>query len=298
MLMDRTRKAIVYAGVAVTLWASTAAAVKLLLEGVDSYQLLFLVSLVSAVTLGIIRFANGDRKGHTLRERAYFAGMGFVGIFLYSLLFYRALELSTAQEAFIVNYTWPLWTVIFASALLRERIRWRKAAALLAGFAGVVVVATQGRFELPKHLTGDLLALGAAVCYGLFSALGKKYPREQSALMLHAFVTSTLCSAALLPFVSSFPTLTMRTALGVAWLGVFATAIPFLAWFLALEHGDTGMLSNIVFLTPFLSLVYIRLLLGEEIRMSSIAGLVCIVAGILLQIERPAGARASRAGQS
>lgn len=296
--MDRNRKALIYAGVAVTLWASTAAAVKLLLEGVDSYQLLFLVSLLSAVTLGIIRLASGRRQRHAPRERAFFAAMGFVGIFLYSLLLYRALELSTAQEAFIVNYTWPLWTVIFASLLLRERIGWRKAGALLTGFAGVVIVATQGRFELPTHLAGDLLALGAAVCYGLFSALGKKYPREQSALMLDAFVTSTLCSAALLPFVSSFPTLTLRTALGVAWLGVFATAIPFLAWFLALEHGDTGMLSNVVFLTPFLSLVYIRLLLGEEIRMSSIAGLICIVAGILLQVERTASAQSSPAGNS
>jgi len=55
---------------------------------------------------------------------------------------------------------------------------------------------------------------------------------------------------------------------------------------LALKHGDTAKISNLIFMTPFLSLIYIHFLLGEKVLLLSIVGLVFIVAGILIQSIR------------
>ena len=62
-------------------------------------------------------------------------------------------------------------------------------------------------------------------------------------------------------------------------------------WFLALRHGDTARITNLAYLTPFLSLVYLRVLVGEEILFSSLAGLLVILAGVFLQFAggRPRG---------
>jgi drug/metabolite transporter (DMT)-like permease len=70
---------------------------------------------------------------------------------------------------------------------------------------------------------------------------------------------------------------------GLIWLGAFTTGLAFTFWFLALKYGDTAKMSNIIFLTPLLSLVWIYFLIGEKILLSSVIGLILIVTGIIIQ---------------
>ena len=50
---------------------------------------------------------------------------------------------------------------------------------------------------------------------------------------------------------------------------------------------NTARISNLIYLSPFLSFIFINVILKESIRISSIAGLLLITAGIL--ISRKAG---------
>lgn len=59
--------------------------------------------------------------------------------------------------------------------------------------------------------------------------------------------------------------------------------ITYIFWFKALEHGKTSIISNLLFLVPFISLVYIYLFLGEKILISSFIGLVVILIGVVIQ---------------
>jgi drug/metabolite transporter (DMT)-like permease len=54
-------------------------------------------------------------------------------------------------------------------------------------------------------------------------------------------------------------------------------------WFKALEHGDTFIVSNLLYLTPAISLLFVLLLLDEPVHASAVSGLVLIIAGILFQ---------------
>jgi len=62
----------------------------------------------------------------------------------------------------------------------------------------------------------------------------------------------------------------------------FLAAISYLCWVLALDHGNTAIISNLAYLTPFISLIICAVILHENISWYSIMGLVMIVSGIII----------------
>lgn len=284
--------AYLYISLVVLMWGSTAAVTKLLLKNLDAYQALFYNQLFAVLALLIILLFQKkfkDVKKFGLRDYWHFSYMGALGIFLYIGLFFMAMVRAPAQETFILNYTWPVWVIIFAMLILKEQFSAKKLAAIILSFIGVYVVATKGdvlAFSF-SNLTGDLLALSAAVCYGLFSVLGKKQKYDVYLSMFFYYISGFVLIAITVLIFSSIPALSLYEFLGLLWLGAFTSGVSYVFWFMALKHGDTAKMSNFIFLTPFVSLVYIYLLLGETILISSIVGLLLIVAGIVIQSYKP-----------
>lgn len=277
-----------YVAMAVLLWSPTAAVGKLLLRNLNNLQVLFFTSLIATVSLFII--ALSQKKLPVIREYGpgdylRFAYMGFVGVFLYYVLFFAGLARVPAQEAFIVNYTWPVWVVIFAMPVLGEKFNPRKLAAMLMGFMGVYVVVTRGDPFSPSitNIGGNLLALAGAVSYGIFSVLGKKHNYERLTSTMFYYAFAFLCISIIVLLFSEIPSVSLYELAGLVYFGIFACGLAFVFWFMALKYGDTARMSNIVFLTPFLSLIPIHFLVGEQILPSSVIGLVLIVAGIVIQ---------------
>ena len=72
--------------------------------------------------------------------------------------------------------------------------------------------------------------------------------------------------------------------LGITYVGLFEMGITFLIWLKALKLSEnTARVGNLIFVAPFLSLVFIRLFVGEDILASTFVGLLLIVAGLVLQ---------------
>jgi len=279
-----------YVSFASILWASTAAVSKLLLVHLDNLQVLFFSTLFASISLSVISFAQGKFvvvKTYTLKDYAVFALMGFIGVFLYRFFLQAALLRMPAQEAFIVNYTWPIMVVIFAWIILKERMTWKKVVGLLLSFIGVVIVTTKGNFSVLNFSVGGVFfALAGAVVYGFYSVLGKRQTYEKFTSTTFFYIFSLIFSAIALFLFSGIPSLSLKQLGGLLWLGVFPSGLAFVFWLLALKHGDTAKISNLIFMTPFLSLIYIHFLLGEKVLLLSIVGLVFIVAGILIQSIR------------
>lgn len=277
-----------YVALASLLWASTAAVGKLMLKNLNNLQILFYISLIASISLFIIVLFQKKFhliKKYELKDYWHFAYMGFIGVFLYHVCLFAGLMFAPAQEAFIVNYTWPIWVVIFAMVILKEEFNLKKMLAILLGFIGVYVVVTKGEiFSLSiTNIKGDLFAFAGAIFYGIFSVLGKKnnYDKVTSMMFYYSFTFIFITLSNII--FSEIPKITLYELAGLSWLGIFTSGLAFVFWFLALKHGDTAKMSNIIFLTPFLSLVYIYFLLGEKILFSSVLGLILIVAGIIIQ---------------
>jgi drug/metabolite transporter (DMT)-like permease len=284
-----SKLAYVHACIAILLWASTPAIAKLLLRDMSNLDVLLYTSFFAAATLFIVVICQGKARlllNCKAADYWHFTWTGLLGIFLYQMLFYEGLSLSSALEAFIMNYTWPLWIVIFAVPLLGQRFTRRKVISITLAFAGVICVAGRGAFRFQEaHWRGDALCLVGAACFGLFCVINKKRNDEKFTSMLFCFLATFV--ATLLVQVSAHRLALMRgpQLCGLFWLGVFPGGLAFTFWSLALEHGNTTRMATLVFLTPFMSLAYIYFLLGETARPSALLGLALVVAGFLVQVR-------------
>jgi drug/metabolite transporter (DMT)-like permease len=201
------------------------------------------------------------------------------------VLLYAALAVTSASEGFILAYTWPMLVIILAFPLLKEKLTIIKLCSIFISFLGIVVIVTHGNiFALSfTSLQGDVLALGGAGVFALFSVLGKRYHYDQVVSVFMYFVTALLFIIPTLFLFSSLKIPSFHVWLWLLLNGFLVNGISYIFWFKALEYGDTSIISNALYLTPFLSLVYIAIFLGEKILISSIVGLVIIVSGIILQ---------------
>lgn len=284
------KKGYLYAFISIFFWASTTAVTKLLLKSLNSIEIMAISYVFAVITMLLITLFQKKLyivKTLKLKDYLRFIFMGFVGIFLYTYLLYTALNYLPAQEALIINYLWPIMVVIFASLILKEKLNMKKIIAIVLSFIGIVIVVTKGNFsDINLNPIGLLMALSGSIIYGLFSVLSKKYNYDNTISMLFYFLTALICSITATLLFYKIPSISVTELLGIAWTGIFTSAIAFTAWTLALKYGDTAKLSTIIFLTPFLSLVYIYFILGESISIYSVIGLMVIVIGIFIQNKK------------
>jgi len=208
-----------------------------------------------------------------------------LGLFLYTTLFNFGIERLSSQDGNIINYLWPLMIILFSIPILKEKMTLRKIVAVLLSFFGLVVIVTHGNFTTieMESLPGVLACIGAAICFGLFSVINKRKNYNQfTAMMLFFAVTAALSGIAFL-IGGEFQALNVPQVGGLLWLGISANAIAYLAWALALKDGDTAKISNLAYIIPFLAIILSVILLGENVYIYSIVGLVFIILGIVIQ---------------
>lgn len=289
--MSKNKLVYIYVALAILLWASTPVVGKLLVQKITNIQLIFYSFIFSVLSLFLIVLTQGKLKilqSYSKKDYLKMAGAGFIGVYLYYIFFFGALMCAPAQEAFIVNYLWPVMVVIFGILILKEKISFLKILGIILGFIGVYVVIVRGsllNFSF-TNIKADLLAILGAVSYGLFSILGKKYNYERLTSMLIYYFFGFIFVLITILLFSYIPKISLTQLLGTLWLGVVTGALAFVFWFKSLEYGNTAKMANLVFLTPFLSLVYICVLLGERILLASFIGLIIVVSGILIQSLR------------
>jgi len=284
------------ASISILFWGSSAAVASLLLHSMNTFLVVFYNGLIATIFLFFLNLFTGrlkQLKEVPPRQIALMMFLGVLGTFLYSSLLYVGMERLKTQQAFIINYLWPIMTVLFSCLLLKQKLTLQKTAALLLSFFGVVIVATEGDLSGLSHVDGIGVAacVVAAMCSGLYSTLNSRVTCEKTLATMIYQATSGLVALITLFFMQGGPRLLngMEFA-GMLWNGILIYGVAATTWAIAITTGDTAKVSNLAYFTPFLSLVYIYFLLGEPISWSSIAGLVFIILGVLVQMFHPSHA--------
>ncbi len=181
--------------------------VKLLGEsGVNLAEILFWRQVVTIPVLGLFFWGSGKiylfktERIAVHRRRAIF---GLIGMFLN----FGGVLLLPLAEATTLGFTSAIWAVILSALILHEDVGKYRWAAVLLGFAGVLVIAQPGGGELP--LIGALVSLSAAFMIALISIqirdLSKTEHPLTTVFYFSAFSTPVLALA--LPFVAQSHTL-------------------------------------------------------------------------------------------
>ncbi len=287
--MKNQKKAYFYALITVALWSTIGSAFKITLRYIAFADLLFYASLVSFIFFLTAMAVTGRLKKlrylrwHDVRLAAV---LGFLNPFLYYLVLIRAYELLPAQEAGTINYIWPVVLVLLSVPLLHQRIGWVSLVAVLISFVGTLVIATGGNL-LSLHFSsvpGVLLAAGSAIFWSLYWIFNVKDKKEEIIKLFLNFSFGLLYVVIYLLLTKGFRLPDVRGLAGSVYIGLFEMGITFVLWLKALRYcTTTAKISNLIFLSPFLSLIWIKYTVGETIMVSTITGLALIVGGILLQ---------------
>lgn len=287
--MKKQKQAYIYAIIAVLFWSTVASAFKVSLRYVDVFQLLFFSSLSSVIILFIILFIQNKLKLLRTYEAKDFlrsALLGFLNPFLYYVVLFKAYSLLRAQEALTLNYTWPIMLALLSIPILKQKIGFRSILAIFISFLGAFIIATKGNIISFKftNILGVLLALGSTVIWSLFWIYNIKDKRDYVAKLFLNFVFGFIFILIATPLFSKISIPDMRGLLGAGYVGLFEMGITFIFWLKALQLSrTTAKVANLIYLSPFISLIIINRIVGENILVSTVIGLILIVTGIIVQ---------------
>jgi drug/metabolite transporter (DMT)-like permease len=289
--MEKTRKSFIFALIAILFWATVPTVFKLSLKELNILTMLMIASVTSAVVLFAV-IAGGKKIDlilkSTWKELLNSALLGLINPFIYYIILLKAYQLLPAQVAQPLNMIWPIILVFLSVPILGQKIKTKSFIALFISFAGVYVISTQGNLFSAGHadIKGVMLATGSSLFWALYFILNVKDKRDEAVKLFLNFLFGSIYLAITLLITKEWyvPDNWTNGVLAAVYVGIFEMGITFLFWLKALQMAEsTDKVSNLVYLAPFLSLIFVHFILHEPVYYTTLAGLLLIISGIWLQ---------------
>lgn len=275
---------------AVLLWSTVATAFKLTLAEFSPIQMLTVASIVSAIALIAICAYQGKLPllpSTFLSNPWYYLLLGLINPLAYYVVLFKAYELLPASQAQAINYSWAITLTLMAALFLGQTIRKQDWIACTFSYIGVIVIATKGNvlglnFESPL---GVGLALFSTLLWASYWILNTKNKADPVVGVLLGFLVAIPFAIGLTLYEGvGFSQITTKGWLAVSYVGLFEMGITFVLWLSALKlTQNTSRLSNLIFASPFISLMLLATIIGEDIHPSTLVGLVLIITGLIIQ---------------
>lgn len=275
-------------GLCIMLWAAIPVVSKKAMMDIDNIQLLFYSTIFSTIILGFMVICERKWiiiKTYKISDYLHMGSLGLLGNYLYYIFLYGALARTTASEGFIIAYMWPIFVMVLSFVILKEKVTGSKLVSIAISFIGMIIIATKGNILAMEFTNpyGDFLAICGAFIFAIYSVLGKKVEYDNTFSVFIYFLTALILLIPTMKLTSGFLLPKGETWIWIAVNGCFINGVSYVFWFKSLKYGRTEIIANLLYLTPFVSLIYISLFLNEKILVSSIVGLVIIVSGVVSQ---------------
>ena len=284
------RRALGFGLSAVLLWSTVATAFKLTLAEFTPIQMLTVASIVSAITLISICAVQGKLSllpRTFLSNPWYYLLLGLINPLAYYIILFKAYDLLPASQAQAINYSWAITLTLMAAFFLGQKIRKQDWIACSLSYFGVIVIATKGdilglNFESPL---GVGLALLSTLLWAGYWILNAKNQADPIVAVLLGFLVAIPFAIGISLYEgASWSHITTQGWLAVIYVGLFEMGVTFVLWLSALKlTQNTARISNLIFASPFISLILLSTIIGEDIHPTTLIGLVLIVGGLVIQ---------------
>lgn len=249
---------------------------------------------VGAFTILALRFGSGAlvlapfawRKGYRFRMslKPIFLVFGFTGIVAHNGLETVGLNFTTAGSGALVLAAAPAVTAAMSIALLKETVTRLQALGIAISIAGVLLVTSAPVGGGEAALLGNLLIFGGVIAWGVYTIQGKRLVLDLPPIVA---TTAGMVSAVLflVPLaigeiaITGAPRFSTSSVVGIAYLGVLASAIAYALWNQALDHVPASVAAPYVNLVPVIGLLA-AIAVGEATAPMQIAGGVVVGIGI------------------
>ncbi|KRM90481.1 transport protein [Liquorilactobacillus cacaonum DSM 21116] len=255
--------------------------------------------------LVLLPFANKALKatGRKLGKKDWhlFFLTGFLCVIISMSLFQLAVVATKASTVAVLFSCNPVFALIFAFLILRERLGRANLIAVTISIIGLLVIID------PLHLTrplGIVFGLLAAVTFGFYSIISRYGSTKQGlngiVMTCYTFIAGTIELLVLslvthiplianylgsIPSLKTFQNLPILQHITIAslpmllYLGVCVTGGGFAFYFLAMEKSNVSTASLVFFIKPGLAPILAAILIGEKITTLTIIGIIIILLG-------------------
>jgi drug/metabolite transporter (DMT)-like permease len=278
------------AGVLVTvaIWSANFVVVKAAIEALGPLTFTSIRYVVATVTLFlIVRWRLGPVRPPT-RTALSLVALGMLGFGGYQVLWSLGLTQITAGDSALIIAASPVLTVLLAGAVGMDRLSTPKVGGALIAFLGVAVVVTAGgELSLGASLVGDLLTLGAAVLWAVYTVIGTGMLRRVDPLQATAWAVLggtlfLLPSGAWEVATSPPPEVSPAAIVGILYSGALAAGVANVLVFHAIRLVGPARVTVSQFLVPAGAVVLGAVFLAEPVGAAQVVGGAVIVLGVWL----------------
>ena len=258
---------------------------KLMAVGVSPTSIVVIRNIGSMLLLSAIFIVKDRSMFRVKREHLkYFFGTGVISVVLFTLCYFSCQKVCSLAMASIFLYTAPSFVVIMAAVLWKEPVTKKKVAALVLTLVGCALVCGIFAGELAVTAAGILFGLGAGFFYALYSIFSRYALKHYSALTctLWMFIFAGIASVFLIRPTELAVLLNFREGMIALILVAASTVSPFLLYTMGLAHVESGKASIIASFEPVVAALAGVLIFGESMGVSTVAGILCILAGVCI----------------
>jgi drug/metabolite transporter (DMT)-like permease len=277
-------------------WGTSFLWIKIAVTEISPFMLVSFRTLFALLGLGAFLMAVRSARASWVQMRRQmwvFAVLGLFNIVTPWLLISWAGQYIDSGLSSILNSTMPLFTSMISPFFVPDdRFTLKKAAGLLAGFAGVVILIYPNIGVVwSNHLAGHAAVLLAALCYAGSTVFARKMARglpsqtqaflqfSTATLMMWAFTLTTQRPLA-------FPRLPI-TWLALVWLGLLGSALAYIIYFDLLPRIGPTRMAMVTYILPLVAVLLGIFILGERFHWGAIIGALLILSGITIVNVRP-----------
>jgi drug/metabolite transporter (DMT)-like permease len=269
--------------IALLLWASAFAAIRVGLRGFGPGQLALLRFTIASVVL-LIYAVITRQPLPSVRHIPVMILLGFLGFFVYHVGLNAGEVAVPAGAASFIIASVPVFSTLLAVIFLRERLVLLGWIGVVISFCGVALISSGSgtglRFE-PAALLIVIAAIGESVYFVLQKPHLSRYTGLQ--LTTYTIWTGTVCMLVFLPgLMRQVKVAPLDATLAVVYLGIFPAAIGYVLWSHALSRADVSRVTSTLNLSPILTLLIAFLWLGEVPGAASLIGGIITIAGVIV----------------
>ncbi len=271
------------------IWGGSFLAIKIAVRDMSPEMVLLSRATFGCVGLGLIVRAMGRPLfGAGWRSRVFsFAFMAVTNAVIPWIFIAWGEERISSALASILNATTTLWTAALVYWIVpTERPSFINYIGVLLGFGGVVVLVYP---DLSAHgITGNFLGAMAVVVAALSYAINAIYQRRKMRdVSVFEVSLGQLVATAIIAIPLAAPTLPqahfhLASVAAVVALGVLATSVGYLLYYFVMNTLGAVRAAGVTLLVPVTAVFWGVVLLRESLSVPIIAGMVVILAGVVL----------------
>jgi drug/metabolite transporter (DMT)-like permease len=227
------------------------------------------------------------------RDLAYCLLLGTLGVAVSNYFYYVAIQRTNVATAIIVQYTAPVWVLLYVVARRQQKLNAQKVTAVALAVTGIALVidVLGSRSGSALHLDpyGLMAALLASFSFAFYNVGGHRILARHDRWRVLVW---TLTAAAVFWLIVNPPWKIVAAHYAPAqWLFLFVFSMlsvlgAFSLYFLGLQHLEPTRAIIASCLEPVFSILLAALLLGEVLRPIQILGIVLVLAAIVI-VQRP-----------